>query len=219
MKKITIVALMYFLVGCAVAPLTIEVSDLNKSESVTVTDLRPDSESEKTVFSLLITSDAYAIYRNNDEVTIPTSVRLLQHKAHEKLSGNTKPVDIKLYHFVSYTNAQSTLRAGAVGSIFGAIGAGIATASKNQDANFSYSVIDSTSFESIPEDKEYTKAYFSAAENPNDATVFILYLDAEVNGSRKMIRTVAPAVIEGDDQPYVTALEKTIDTFLTSLDT
>jgi len=214
MKKLLSVMAVLLLAGCAAGPLKVNVSDITQSDSVQLSDLRPSNESEKESFSLLITSDAYAIYRNGDAVTQPSPLRLLQHRAYEKLSSNEDPINIEVFHFVSYMNAQSTLRTGAIGSIFGAIGAGIATASKDQNSNFSYSDIDRNKFESIPSDKEYVRAYYSESENPNDAMVFVIYIDAEINGKRRIIRSVSPSVNDNGDHPYTAALETSINAFL-----
>tara|TARA_R110002124_G_scaffold57039_5_gene160234 strand:- start:974 stop:1633 length:660 start_codon:yes stop_codon:yes gene_type:complete len=214
MKKLLGTMAMLLLTGCAAGPIKVNVSDITQSESVQLSDVRPSNESEKETFSLLITSDAYAIYRNGDAVTQPSPLRLLQHRAYEKLSSNGDPLNIEVFHFVSYMNAQSTLRTGAVGSIFGPIGAGIATASKDQTSNFSYSDIDRNKFESIPADQEYVRAYYSESENPNDAMVFVIYIDAEINGKRRIVRSVAPSVNDNGDHPYTAALEKSISAFL-----
>lgn len=214
MKKLLAITAILLLTACAATPLQMEISNIEQSESIRLTDLRPGNESKKETFSLLISSDAYAIYRNGDAVTVPSPIRLLQHRTYEKMASSGNPIDIKVFHFVSYMNAQSTLRVGAVGSIFGAVGAGIATAAKDQNSDFSFSEIERSKFESIPEDKEYIRAYYSENENPNDAMVFVIYLDAEINGKRRIIRSVSPSVSKDDSNPYVNALEKTIDVFL-----
>lgn len=219
MKDLLLVTVFSLLAACAAGPLQVEVPNIESSSSVQLTDLRPSNESEKETFSLLISSDAYAIYRIGDTATEPSPLRLLQHRAYEKVSSNGAPLDIKVYHFVSYMNAQSTLRAGAAGSIFGAVGAGIATAAKDQNSSFSYSEIDRDTFESVPEDKEYIRAFYSESENPNEAMVFVIYLDAEINGERRIIRSVSPSISHDDSQPYVKALESTVDAFLEEFST
>ena len=218
MNKLLSILAMLMLTGCAAGPLKVDVSNIVQSEHVQLTDMRPSSESEKETFSLLISSDAYAIYRNGDSVTAPPVLRLLQHRAYEKLASSNDSIDIKVFHFVSYMNAQSTLRRGAAGSIFGAVGAGIATASKNQDSDFSYSEIDREKFEATSGNEEHTRAYYFENENPNDAMIFVIYIDAEINGQRRIIRSVSPSINKDGQPPYLAALEMSINAFLEVFD-
>ena len=219
MKALLMATAFVALTACAASPLQVAVPDIAESDSVKLTDLRPGSEAEKETFSLLISSDAYAIYRVGDAATVPPPLRLLQHQAYEQIPSNGAPLDITVYHFVSYMNAQSSLRAGAIGGIFGPIGGGIAMAVQNQNANFNVIEIDRDKFDSIPSDQEYTRAYYSATENPDDAIVFVIYLDAEINGKRRIIRSVSPSETDDGAQPFVAALTKTIDAFLSDFST
>ena len=44
--------------------------------------------------------------------------------------------------------------------------------------------------------------------------VFVIYIDAEINGKRRIVRSVAPSVNDNGDHPYTAALEKSISAFL-----
>lgn len=102
------------------------IDGLEKSSIVKIEDVRPATEGQPTTFSVLITSEAYAIYRVKESATIPTAVRLLAHRAFEAFPELAESPKIKVYHFVTYANLQSQLRKGAWGAALGgAVGAAI----------------------------------------------------------------------------------------------
>jgi hypothetical protein len=206
--------------GCATKPLKYDVPNLQSSESLVVSDLRPAKEKEQDIFSLMISSEAYAIYRNGENIIDPTPLRLFQHRAHEKFAGSKVPTDIRIHHLVSYMNAQSQLRTTALaGGLFGPAGAAIASSTLNNKVDPSVTLVDPGAFSSLDGDKEYQRAFYTAAENPNKATVFIIYIDAEINGKRVFIRKTSSSEQNGSSSPYVDAVDKTIKAYLSYYDT
>lgn len=215
---IVLMALVISVSGCATKPLKYDVPDIQSSTSLTVSDLRPAKEKEQEVFSVLISSDAYAIYRNGENIIDPTPLRLFQHRVHEKFSGSEAPTDVKIYHLVSYMNAQSQLRTTAVaGGLLGPVGAAVASSTKNNKVDPSVSLVDAKVFDSLA-DKEYQRASYTAQENPNKATMFVIYIDAEINGKRVFIRKTSPSVQAGSANPYVDAVDNTIKAYLSIYD-
>ena len=166
----------------------------------------------------MLTSDAYAIYRNGENIIDPTPLRLFQHRAYEKFSATKLPTDIKIYHLVSYMNAQSELKKVAVGSIFGPAGALIASSTQKNNVDPSISVVNPDAFNALAADKEYQRALYTQLENPNKATVFVIYIDAEINGKRVFIRKTSPRVQNGAANPYVDAVDSTIKAFFSYYD-
>lgn len=202
------------LVGCSASPMKMDVHNLHESESVIIHDSRPASESELETFSYLVTSDAYGIYRVNHDATDPSPLRLFQHMAFDAISPDEDAVEIKVHHFVIYSNMRKALKAQAAGSVFGLIGAAVATSMMNHEADFSFTVMDQNEFEEYFSGEEYLRGVYSEEENPNDASIFIIYIDAEVNGVRRFIRSVYPLVATDESQPLEMALKDTIKAFL-----
>ncbi|MGP0013447.1 hypothetical protein [Pseudomonas sp.] len=168
---------------------------LEQSDKITVQDLRPHSEGEKEIFSLLITSDAYAIYRMADGSTKPTGVRLLAHRAYEKFPQLSSQPTIKVLHFVTYANLQSQLRKNALLAGFtGPIGVALMADKEFPAGDVLTTRIDSTQLEKTAGDEEYTRAYFSAEENPKKSPVNLIYIDTEMLGQRVTTRCLVPPV-------------------------
>jgi hypothetical protein len=216
--SIILIALVISISGCATKPVKYDVAGIESSAALAVADLRPAKEKEQEIFSVLISSDAYAIYRNGETIIDPTPLRLFQHRAYEKFSANKAPTEIKIYHMVSYMNAQSELKKVAVGSIFGPAGALVASSTQKNQLDPSVSLVDRSVFESLT-DKEYQRAFYTAQENPNKATVFVIYIDAEINGKRVFIRKTSPRIQNGNANPYVEAVDTTIKAYLSYYDT
>lgn len=213
MRKLLLL-LAVLLSGCAtVPPAPLNVQGLERSEQVRVSDLRPPLEKEGEVFSLMITNDAYAIYRVAEAATAPSSVRLLQHRAHETLRAKSDRLELKVHHFVVYRNMQSQLRRGAVAAgLGGLVGALAASANNNwvRDPSGAIStVVDRTTFDALGA-TEFKRAYYTEEENPGRGSVHVVYIDTEVDGKRVLTRTMAPLNVPGSDNPLSVALEAAV---------
>lgn len=183
--------------GCANQPSLPppEYPGIEQSDNITIQDLRPRSESEKKIFSLLVTSDAYAIYRLADEATKPTGMRLLAHRAYESLPELSSQPSINVQHFVTYANLQSQLRTSAVvAGLTGPIGVVLLNQKELPASEVLTTQVDSTLFEQTAGDKEYTRAYFTAEENPKKSPVNLIYIDTEMLGKRVASRCLVPPV-------------------------
>ena len=182
--------------GCATAPIKpMAIDGLEKSNVITIEDKRPATEGQKTVFSVLVTSEAYAIYRVTEAATIPTAVRLLAHRAYEQLPELASSPTIKVHHFVTYANFQSQLRKGAMGAALGgAVGAAIMSQSSPPKGEVLTTVIDPTTFDQTAA-KEHRRAFYTPAENPTKTSVNIVYIDTEMLGRRVATRSFVPPLI------------------------
>lgn len=208
MKKLLLVLAVALLSGCATPVTRLTVPGIERSEAAPAKDLRPPTEQKDEIFSLLITSDAYATYRIGDAALSPPASRLLQHRAFEKFGEHQ---DITIHHLVTYRNLQSSFRGMAVGSALGgAIGALAAGPLTTAPNGISSSLVDRQSFESLA-DNEYKRALYTAEENPGKGNVLIVYMDVEMRGKRAITRTIAPFVPSKDGvDPIVAAVEASI---------
>lgn len=213
MKRVLIVAAVMMMAGCAAKPFKYEVNALQQSEAFIVSDVRPQTEKEQKIFSLMITNDAYGIYRNGEQAIDPTPLRLFKHRVHEKYAGSALPSKVVVHHFVSYMNATASLKKVAFASVFGAAGALVASATNYKVAEEGVSLVDRAAFEASIE-KEFQRALYSADENPQKANLYIIYLDAEIDGKRQFIRKISPAIAKDGKNPYVDAVDSTIRAFL-----
>lgn len=183
--------------GCASQPSVPppQFPGIEKSDKITIQDVRPRTESEKEIFSLLITSSAYAIYRVADDATKPTGPRLLAHRAYETFPELSNQPSIKVLHFVTYANLQSQLRKNALLAGFtGPIGVALMADKEFPSADVLTTRIDSALLEKTAGDEEYTRAYFSAEENPKKSPVNVIYIDTEMLGQRVTSRCLVPPV-------------------------
>lgn len=214
MKRLSALLVPLLLCACASAPPPkVEVTDVAKSQAATLVDLHPAGENKREAFSYLITSERYGIFRNGDVVTDPPALRLLQHRVFERLGGQG-PLTIKVHHFVVYQNLQSTLKAGALGSIFGPLGAAAAASSVKNDLGGSAAVVDPALFADTAGDNEWKRGVMSAEENPTNAAALITWLDVDINGKRVFVRSVSPMKVPEGKVPYVVALEAAFDMLL-----
>lgn len=216
MKKFLIVLLLpIVLAGCAAPVSRIAVNGPEPVNSAPFQDLRPKSEKESEIFSYLITSAGYAIYRKGDETLSPNAAQLLRRRANERLGvvSGTGP-SVTVHHLVVYWNRKSELRKGAMGNLLGGVigGALVWAAEAKNTVNISQTVADSRKFLGVED--EYERAYFAPEENPGKASVFVTYIDAEIDGKRIFTRTLAPSAAEKGKDPYVVAVEASIDYFL-----
>jgi len=193
--------------GCAQPTVKVNIPEIQQSSSLIIKDLRPTSEKENKIFSLSITSSAYGTYRKGEETLNPPMSQILRHRAFEKFKSSAQPLVITLHHMVVYYNAKSALRKGAMG---GLIGAAIASGAK---VNLLETLADRTEFERLAND-EYKRALYTEKENPEKASVFVIYIDAELNGKRTFVKTMAPDKTSDNQNAYASAVEGAIKYFL-----
>ncbi|MDF3934336.1 hypothetical protein [Pseudomonas citronellolis] len=195
--KSLLVASALAVAGCASQPPVPppEYPGLEKSDQVAIHDLRPHSEGEKKIFSLLIISDAYAIYRVADDATKPTGVRLLAHRAYEAFPELGSQPTINVQHFVTYANLQSQLRTNSlVAGLTGPIGVALLSQKDMPASEVKTTRIDSALLEKTAGDEEYTRAFFTEQENPEKSPVNLIYIDTEMLGKRVASRCLVPPV-------------------------
>lgn len=183
--------------GCATGPSVPPptLPGIEQSDKITIEDLRPKSESEKKIFSLMITSSAYAIYRVSDDATKPTGPRLLAHRAYEAFPELAGQPSIKVLHFVTYANLQSQLRKSVtLGVLTGPIGAALIGTPTYPASDVVTTPVDSAQLEKTAGDEEHTRAYFTEQENPSKSPVNVIYIDTEILGKRVASRCLVPPV-------------------------
>lgn len=192
--------------GCATQPAVPPPTypGLEQSSTVVIKDLRPKTEAEKKIFSLLVTSSAYGIYRVADSATDPTGPRLLTHRAYESFPALAMQPAINVRHFVTYANMQSHLRKASLGAAFGGpIGAHLMTRSAPPVGQVLSTQIDATLIDQTAED-EHVRAYYSEEENPEKSPVNVIYIDAEILGQRVASRCLVPPLA---DRPHLFLVE------------
>lgn len=217
MKLLIAILTAALLTGCAAPVHKHQIANIQQSESVRVVDARPAYESEQKLFSALITSDAYGLYRWSTQTLDPSAERLFQHKVFEKFPQASQAPNVTIHHFVTYWNTQSSFRSSALGMAFGgAIGAAIVQANQNYDNDFRTASVNLAQFTKTAGDAEYERAYYSPEENPGKAPVFIVYLDAEINGKRSFIKGISPSTRKDGQNSYMAAVESTVQAFLSS---
>lgn len=211
MKKLMAVVLSMMCAACAPVVTKVSVPDIAKSDSLSVRDVRPVGEKDRKLFSLLITSKEYGIIRTGDTLLSPSPIRLLQYQAFGKfnVSGHLPRVDV--YHFVVYENAKSQLRAGAVGAAVGGVLGGLAANEiANHDALAKTEIVDERTFDGSSGSDEYQRGLYTEAENPQKGSVYIIYIDTDIDGKRVLTRTVSPMKPHGDENTLVNAVQSAI---------
>lgn len=217
MKKILILLSATLVVSCAAPVAKVSLSDISESNSIILSDLRPKLEKQSDVFSYIITSKAYGIYRRGDDLLNPTSIRLFQHRVYEKFKDTGMPNEITVYHLVVYMNLKSQLRRGGFGAVLGgAIGASISAVTNDNTVNGIFSMVNRSEFDSLNKD-EYKRALYTKEENPKKASVFVVYLDAEVDGKRAFIKSITPYNIPDGENSHLAAVETAIEYFLKNI--
>ena len=209
-RSLLLILLPLALAGCATGPATplhVDVPDIARSGSVTVRDARPPAEATKLIMSYLVTSDAYGVIRQGDLSTEPSPMRLIQHRVFERLGPDAHAT---VHHLVLYQNMQSQGRAGAIGAVFGVVGAVIASSHYDGSVATAVTLVDRAQFEALTGDNEWKRAIYTPAENPQKVTVIVSYLDLEVDGKRAFVRVVSPVKVEGGKNPFLLSLEATI---------
>lgn len=115
---------------------------------------------------------------------------------------------------VVYMNLQSELKRGGVGAIFGgAIGSAIALGTKDNTVNSINSLVNKEEFEGMLAD-EYLRATYTEGENPNEASVYVTYIDAEINGKRSFVKSMTPTITPDGVNGHVASIESAINYFL-----
>ena len=185
------------------------------SSAVVVQDLRPEAEKKSEIFSYLITSSGYGIYRKGDETLDPPMPQLFRRRAYEASRGTGANPTITIYHMVVYMNLKSQLRGQAIGAgVGGIIGTAIASGlNAGSTVNISQSIVDRAAFEAGGGD-EYERAFYTDEENPNHASVFVIYIDAAINGKRVFVKTLAPTTAPKGEVAYSLAVQSAIQFFL-----
>jgi hypothetical protein len=144
----------------------------------------------------------------------PSLTRLLQHRVYEKLGNSGDPIEIVVHHLVVYINMKSQLKKGILaGSIAGPVGVAIAAGSANNTVTLASSIVDPKYFESTAKE-EHKRALYTEKENPNNASVMVTYIDAEIKGKRVIIKTMSPAMLPENQDPYIAAVESAIKYYL-----
>ncbi|TBR36198.1 hypothetical protein [Dyella terrae] len=209
MKQHLVALLALACAGCSPVVTRVNVPDMDKSASLHVSDMRVPTEKQDKIFSLLITSKEYGVMRVGDARLSPSAVRLLQHEAFKKLGADGKPHDVTVYHFVIYQNMRAQLRAGAIGAGFGGvIGASVANAMANHDATAQTHIVDEMAFNSVTD--EYLRGTYSPAENPDKGSVFIVYVDTEIDGKKVFTRTLTTMKAQPNHDALTDAVELAI---------
>ncbi len=191
----------------------IKIQDIDKSESIIVKDLRPDSEKVRETFSRLITNPAFGIMRLGDKGVDPAIVRLFQHRVYEKFHEQNDNVNLSVYHFVTYANSQAAARGAGASVAGGLVGAVLNELSSKPTALLSGEDVDRNQFEKL-DNSEYLRGVLKEAENPTNAQVYIVYIDAEVGDKRNFVKVVVPIDHSDGRAFYGKAVEAGIRSFL-----
>lgn len=105
MKKLLLI-LPLLLCACAQTPTRVDIPGTDSSASVPVNDLRPASEKTSEIFSYLVSSSGYGIYRKGDETLDPPMTQIFRRRVLKKLSADGKTLDISIRHMVVYFNVK-----------------------------------------------------------------------------------------------------------------
>jgi hypothetical protein len=209
------------LFGCGTPVSTMNVPDLDRSQSLRTQDLRPASEKEVEIFGFMPSSDAYAIARVEDAALSPPGVRVLQHRAYQRLGARAQAAELKVYHLVVYRNEQSEIRhtatLGAVGDVAGGLRGGWGAFGayagsqlvKDRDGNLS-SRIEAAQFSALSGADEFKRGWYTEAENPGRGSVHVVYIETELDGKRVFTRTLSPKG-RGAYKPLAAALDAAIE--------
>ncbi|TDU23304.1 hypothetical protein DFR24_4828 [Panacagrimonas perspica] len=209
-KTISSLLILLLLTACSSAPKIQPAAEPPPVWTGPMRDYRPVTERESTIFSTLITRAGYGIYRTGEDKMSPTGMYLLRRKAQQKLGADgKKPLAITVHHLVVYVNAKTQLRKTTMGGVVaGAVGGAVVAQSMDKmTVNLSQSVIDSTKFTYV--ENEYERAFYTEEENLNRATVYVIYIEADINGKRTFTKTMASA-----KEPFPVVIEASVDYFL-----
>ena len=218
MKQYIVVLWMLACTGCAPVVTKVNLPDIAKSNSLSVSDMRPASEKERKMFSLLVSNDKYGIVRTGDARLSPSPLRLLQYQAFDKFNASGHLPKVGVYHFVVYQNTKAQLLAETTGAVAGGlIGALIAQSITDHDVPASTRFFDEETFDTQSSD-EYQLGLFTKSENPKKGAVYIIYIDTDVDGKKVFTRTIAPIHKHGDQDPLASAVQLAIKNHLDHYD-
>ena len=218
MKRYIVVLWMLACTGCAPVTTKVNLPDIGKSDSLSISDMRPASEKEKKIFSLLISNDKYGIIRTGDARLSPSPVRLLQYQAFDKFHASGHLPKVGVYHFVVYQNTKAQLQAQTTGAVAGGlIGALIAQSITDHDVPASTQLFDEKTFNAQSSD-EYQHGLFTKSENPKKGAVYIVYIDTDIDEKKIFTRTIAPIHKHGDQDPLASAVQLAIKNHLDRYD-
>jgi hypothetical protein len=219
MKRLLIVV-SFFLCACVHQPpaiVSFDLPDEAQSISVQLEDLRPENEKEKAdkILSTYITSAGYGITRVGDETTSPPITDVFRWMVFERLGETEKDLKITVHHMVAYLNMKSKLRRLVIGAgLGGLLGAYIGVNSTASTVNISQSLVDREQFERNHSRAEARRGLYSEEENPGNAPVFVIYIDAAVNGKRVFVKTMAPITAPEGQPPFVLAVKGVVQYWL-----
>ncbi len=209
MKKVLAVFLALACVACTVVT-KVNIPDMATSDWVTVSDLRPATEKESRFFSLSIVSKQYGIYRVGDARLSPPAVKLLQYEVAKQWHANDGSPTVNVYHLVIYMNTQSeTRREAASVAVGGALGAVIGDEIASHNEMAQTRLVDEKAFDGLATE-EYQRGLYSQAENPKKTSVYIVYIDTDIDGKRVFTRTIAAVDSKGNEDPLADAIELAI---------
>jgi hypothetical protein len=218
MKKLGIAFLAMMCAACAPVTTKVNVPDIAKSDSLSVSDMRPADEKDKKIFSLLLTSKEYGIMRVGDARLSPTPIHLLQYQAFKKFGDAGHVPNVSVYHFVVYSNAKAQLRSGAIGAgLGGLVGAMIGNAMADHDTMANTEIENETVFNNLSTD-EYQRGLFTEDENPQKASVYIVYIETDIGGKKVFTRTISPIKKHGDEDSLAAAVQSAINHHLSRYD-
>jgi hypothetical protein len=218
MKRYIVVLWMLACTGCAPVTTKVNLPDIGKSDSLSISDMRPASEKERKIFSFLTSSDKYGIVREGDTRLSPSPVRLLQYQVFDKFNASGHLPKVAIYHFVVYQNTKVQRVAETTGVVVGGlIGALIAQSITDHDVPASTQLFDEKTFNAQSSD-EYQHGLFTKSENPKKGAVYIVYIDTDINGKKVFTRTIAPIHKHGDQDPLASAIQLAIKNHLDHYD-
>jgi hypothetical protein len=88
----------------------------------------------------------------------------------------------------------------------------IGNAMATHDSSSQTRIIDEMSFNSVSD--EYLRGLYSSAENPDKASVYVIYVDTDIDGKKVFTRTVAPMMPHSDQNSLADAVQLAIKNHL-----
>lgn len=195
--------------ACAAPMLPLQVTNLNDSASLRVTDLRPKQEQLQEHFSLMVFNEAYGKSRIAVSDVQPPALRLLQHRAFESLPVAMRSGELKVRHLVVYRNMEAAGKSIAAGAVGGVVGAVLLEANATRAQDGSISSTDRTAFDAAGT-QEWKRAMYSIAENPTHLPCYIVFIETELDGRRAFTRTLMAGKLDTLNALLPTALDAAI---------
>ena len=210
MKKLILLLLPLLLAACATQRMP--EADLAPSEALVVHDQRPAEESERKIMSLWRDSPAYGIFRGGQGNVHPTDMRLLQHRVFEHYGPHAV---LTVHHMVSYQNMREEILSNLH---YGLLPEALHPHISSEEIDAGAKLVDARRFEAETLDNEWKRGTYSEAENEQMGSVYIVYLDAEVEGKRAFIRYLAPAMLPDGKSAYSQDVEQCIRSWMKRID-